>query len=72
MSHEDADAEQDTCCRDELGHKLSSLTGGQSSSGSFPDDFVELGKWFRRTAALTIYRLAAALGEPAVAPIDRR
>ncbi len=20
MSHEDADAEQDTCCRDELGH----------------------------------------------------
>ena len=37
---------------------------GQSSSGSFPDDFVESGKWFRRTAALTIYRQAAALGEP--------
>jgi hypothetical protein len=48
MSHEDADAEQDTCCRDELGHSSPSSTGGESSTGLFPDDFVESGKWFRR------------------------
>jgi hypothetical protein len=49
MGHEDADAEQDTCCRDNLAHCLSPCLKGESSIGWFPDDFVELAKWFRRT-----------------------
>ena len=48
MSHEDADAEQDTCCRDDLAHSFPPCLTGESSTGSFPDDFAELGKWFRR------------------------
>jgi len=49
MSHEDANAENDTRYRDELGHGFSPpcLTR-KSSPGSLPDDFAELGKWFRR------------------------
>jgi hypothetical protein len=48
MSHEDAHAEQDTCRRDDLAHSFSPCLTGESSTGSFPDDFAELGKWFRR------------------------
>ena len=48
MSHEDADAEQDTRCRDDLAHSFPPCLTGESSTGSFPDDFAELGKWFRR------------------------
>src|SRR5258708_29761406 len=48
MSHEDADAEQDTRCRDDLAHSFPPCLTGESSTGSFPDDFVESGKWFRR------------------------
>jgi hypothetical protein len=48
MSHEDADAEQDSCCRDDLAHSFPPCLTGESSTGSFPDDFAELGKWFRR------------------------
>jgi hypothetical protein len=47
MSNEDADAENDTRCRDDLGHS-SPPSGAESSTGSFPDDFIESGKWFRR------------------------
>jgi hypothetical protein len=45
MSHEDADAEQDTCCRNELDHS-SPPSEVESSTGSFPDDFVESGNGF--------------------------
>ena len=47
MSNEDADAEQNTCYRDELDHS-SPPSRGELSTGLFPDDFVESGKWFRR------------------------
>ena len=47
MSHEDANAENDTRYRDELGHGFSPpcLTR-KSSPGSLPDDFAELGNGF--------------------------
>src|SRR5258707_8153330 len=48
MSHEDAHAEQGTSCRDDLAHSFPPCLTGESSTGSFPDDFAELGKWFRR------------------------
>jgi hypothetical protein len=48
MSHEDADAEQHSCCRDDFAHSFPPWLTGESSTGSFPDDFAELGKWFRR------------------------
>src|SRR5258708_26709506 len=48
MSHEEAGAEQDTRCRDDLAHSFPPCLTGESSTGSFPDDFAELGKWFRR------------------------
>src|SRR4029077_15775196 len=48
MANEDADAEQETCCRDNLAHSLSPCLEGESSIGWFPDDFVELAEWFRR------------------------
>src|SRR4029079_1546535 len=52
MSHEDADAEQDSCCRDYLAHSFSPCLEGESSTGSFPDDFTESGNWFRQALGI--------------------
>jgi len=54
MSHEDADAEQDSCCRDYLAHSFSPCLEGESSTGSFPDDFTVSGKWFRQALAVEL------------------
>ena len=54
MSHEDADAEQDSCCRDDLAHSFSPCLEGELSTGSFPDDFTVSGKWFRQALAVEL------------------
>jgi len=51
MSHEDADAEQHTCCRDELGHSYPPCLGAnralvrfRMTSPNWENGFVGLGR----------------------------
>jgi len=72
MSHEDADAEQDTCCRDDLAHSFPPCLTGESSTGSFPDDFAE-GKYPpAEPGALGIGPLEAATLNPKLCLLGRR
>src|SRR5258705_13497798 len=71
MSHEDADAEQDTRCRDELGHSSPPSQGANRAVVRFRMTSSNQENGFVGLPPYPFTARRPRWGSPAVAPIDR-